>query len=98
MGEMDEIEYYRESSCLPSCYRSEFGASLQGPRIDNNITGPSTVTLILGYLSGRYEEKEQYLIYGLADFLASIGGYLGLLLGHSILDFYNIVLLAFKSK
>ena len=32
-----------------------------------------------------YVEKREYLTYDNNDFLADIGGYLGLLLGHSIL-------------
>ena len=40
---------------------------------------------------GSYEEKEQYLLYGLDSFIADIGGYLGLLLGWSLFSLYNEV-------
>ncbi len=38
--------------------------------------------------SGVHEEKEQFVIYTTNDFIADIGGYLGLLLGHSVLSVY----------
>ncbi len=36
--------------------------------------------------TGTYEVREQYFIYDGNTFIADIGGYLGLLLGHSILS------------
>ncbi len=40
--------------------------------------------------SGHFLRKEQYLMYGYDMFIADIGGFLGLLLGHSIWSMYNI--------
>ena len=34
--------------------------------------------------------QEQYLAYNLDSLIADFGGYLGLLLGHSILSFYDL--------
>ena len=34
--------------------------------------------------SGQYEVRDQYRIYDEGSFVADVGGYLGLLLGHSI--------------
>ena len=39
--------------------------------------------------NGQYEEKKEYLTYDTNSFVADFGGYLGLLLGHSILTFYD---------
>ena len=35
------------------------------------------------------EVKTEFLVYGRNDFTADVGGYLGLLLGHSVLSFYD---------
>ena len=35
--------------------------------------------------------KEQYIIYDPNSFVADVGGYLGLLLGHSVLSIYKVV-------
>jgi hypothetical protein len=61
--------------------------------ISDNVTW---ITFSLSYLSGRYTEKQQYPIYGISDLLSDFGGYLGLLLGHSILDVFDIGQLALK--
>ena len=42
---------------------------------------------------GQYEEKKQYLTYDNNNFVADFGGYLGLLLGHSVLTFYEWLVL-----
>ena len=41
--------------------------------------------LRLGYMNGRYEVRKQYPLYDINSFIADVGGYLGLLLGGSIL-------------
>merc|ERR1712207_47042 len=47
------------------------------------------LTLFLFYPSGRYEKVKQDYIYTQDDFIADVGGYLGLCLGMSILTFYD---------
>ena len=49
----------------------------------------STLSLKLFYNTGLYHIKEQYYTYGLNSFVADFGGYLGLLLGHSILSAFD---------
>ena len=36
-----------------------------------------------------YEEREQYIIYDTSSFIADVGGYMGLMLGVSIMSIYN---------
>ena len=36
-----------------------------------------------------YEEREEYLIYDEWSFIADVGGYMGLLLGYSLLSLCN---------
>ena len=38
-----------------------------------------------------YEEREQYVIYDTYSFIADVGGYMGLLLGCSLMSLYNDV-------
>jgi hypothetical protein len=40
------------------------------------------------YGSSRYMARKQYLAYDVQNLIADIGGYLGMLLGHSMLSFY----------
>ena len=42
------------------------------------------------YTTSQYMEEVQYYSYGLHDLIADFGGYLGLLLGHSLLSFFDI--------
>ena len=61
----------------------------------------SILSLKLFYNTGLYHIKEQYYTYGLNSFVADFGGYLGLLLGHSILsafDFGRDVFACIKDK
>ena len=50
----------------------------------------STLSLKLFYNTGLYHIREQYYTYGLNSFVADFGGYLGLLLGHSILSAFDL--------
>ena len=36
-----------------------------------------------------FEERKQYIIYDMDSFIADVGGYMGLLLGYSIMSLYN---------
>ena len=38
----------------------------------------------LWFISAAHEERQEYRIYDMDSFIADVGGYLGLLLGHSI--------------
>ncbi len=43
----------------------------------------------LYFASGRHLVREEYYRYGFNSFIADVGGYLGLLLGHSILSIFS---------
>ena len=49
-----------------------------------------TVQVLLQYEDGSYYLTEEYEDYDLSSFIADVGGYLGLLLGHSVLSYYYI--------
>ena len=55
---------------------------------DDWIGGGKTMITFLMFGTTYYERK-QFLIYGITNFVADFGGYLGLLLGYSLLAFYD---------
>ena len=92
----DEERFSRLSECKPSCRRNEYLARPVGKReklwdytwyyMDNYVQ------IWLYYGTSRVTVKEQYYTYGFDSFIADIGGYLGLLLGNSILGFYDTLI------
>ena len=42
------------------------------------------------YANGRYREGTQYYTYDVNSFFSDFGGYLGLLLGYSIVSFFDM--------
>ena len=71
-------------------------AAFGGLRINppNSRFSESTMRMRFFIFSDNFEEKTQYVIYDLNSLIADIGGYLGLLLGHSI---YSIIYRVVKS-
>ncbi len=47
------------------------------------------LTFYYYYGSGRYAKRTYYYSYDWNSFLADVGGYRGLLLGHSMMSFYD---------
>ncbi len=94
-----ENEIYAMTGCLPSCERTEYvlesledvSAKL-GNRV-NNVLGVSPGSRIFWlrfyFKSGKYGIKEEYLVYDENSFIADVGGYLGLLLGHSLYSMFG---------
>ena len=58
-------------------------------RIENSMLEKSRLDLFLTLYSPHADVKREYLTYDYNAFIADVGGYLGLLLGHSILSFYD---------
>ena len=49
------------------------------------------------FSSNTFQKTSQYLAYDIQNLIAEFGGYLGLLLGYSLLDFYDITRVVMKS-
>ncbi len=92
--ESDENSIYNLTSCLPACDYNEFrvtkpnameikkqGRAVQGTTLMLRITAPRS----------QYTLKDQYYVYDGNSLIADIGGYLGLLLGHSIFSIVSIL-------
>ena len=87
---MPEADIFNLTGCLPHCERDEIS-------LDDTPEGRSwsqgsgnTLHMIFLFEDGSYQLQEEYIVYDVDDFIADVGGYLGLLLGHSILSIYYI--------
>ena len=74
-------------SCWGPCEKYQF--SLQGDPAHCRWDGFGEFYLDLIITDRSYEEKEQYIIYDTGSFIADVGGYMGLLLGFSLLSIYQ---------
>ncbi len=75
------LNYFARVCLSSSCRESKKAA--------RNFTPPGTTNVEFWYDSNNYVEQTHYYAYGIRDLVADIGGYLGLLLGHSVLNFYD---------
>ena len=99
---MDENGIHGLTGCLASCNKDEFQAELSEIQVEEiesetgswgggwDVTEKRSLKVFIHFLNGRYEEKEQYIIYDSNTMIADIGGYMGLLLGYSLLSIYEI--------
>ena len=98
---MDENGIHDLTGCLASCNKDEYQTELSRMSVSkyekwcgffNECENGDTIVLqlYLYYANGRYEEKKQYLIYDYNSMIADVGGYLGLLLGYSLLSLYRV--------
>ena len=85
---MPEADIFNLTGCLPHCERDEIS-------LDDTPEGSSwsqgagnTLHMIFLFEDGSYKLQEEYVVYDVDDFIADVGGYLGLLLGHSMLSIY----------
>ena len=83
------------TGCKPSCTRMVY-ASKHVYTQKSNVLTEKTMTVTLEYASNRFLTREQYYTYDYPDLIADFGGFLGLLLGHSILSLYDNVLYLFS--
>ena len=90
----DDKTIYELTGCLGSCERHEY----QGLEYHRNDAvwqmcqgGNESCNLILRpEINDRsYDEKKQYVVYDFNSFTADVGGFMGLLLGFSILSIYD---------
>ena len=81
-----EAELLKHTGCLPDCERFEMSLQDVGP-----VTWPEEdpiMSLYFLFEDGSYSVGEEYIVYDTSNFIADVGGYLGLLVGQSILGLY----------
>ena len=83
----DENDIYEMTGCLAPCIKDQF--SLKLDPLKEQIGSPRCeVHFKFIMLDSSYKEEEQYIIYDKDSFIADVGGYMGLLLGSSLLSLY----------
>ena len=86
---------YDMTGCLSSCEKERYAVSLE-EQSDKQLKPASKyrysdVLVVFTIYERSYVEEEQYVIYDGNSFLADIGGFLGLVLGSSMLNIYDEV-------
>ena len=90
ISKLSERSIAERTGCLPSCKRNEFTVNILN-RIENPSDPIGYYKGYFYYVSGRYLEKSYYYVYDLFDLLADVGGYMGLLVGYSLLTVYDSI-------
>ena len=85
-----EVEIFDKTGCMPSCKRNEIRLDTVYETESQSYPYDPKVTLIFEYRDGMYNLNEEYLVYDFNNMVADIGGYLGLLLGHSMFSVYSM--------
>ena len=75
------------AKCIPGCKRMEYTSKLLYQTKDPTLT--DKWILRIHFYRDKFPVKEQFYIYGIPNLIADFGGYLGLLLGYSLLGFYD---------
>ena len=91
LNRLEEREIFEMTGCMPGCFQSriELVTNYQDDMIDD---GKRVAKIILYYNRGEHDLWEEYYIYNWGSFIADVGGYLGLLLGSSVLSMYHIII------
>ena len=84
----DENDIYDMTGCLSSCTKDQYSLTVD-PLISKwEYKSKCQVHLEFIMRDSSYKEEEQYIIYDVNSFIADVGGYMGLLLGSSLLSLY----------
>ena len=91
LNRLDEREIFEKTGCMPSCLKSKIKLV---PEYNNDMINDhrKVARLSFVYPRGEYDLVEEYYIYNLGSFIADVGGYLGLLLGSSLLSMYHTMI------
>lgn len=95
LEQADGNDIYDMTGCMSSCVKDQYILSADPPKRDSayQYRGdiPCELHLQLRMMDSSYKEEEQYVIYDGVSFIADIGGYMGLLLGSSLLGIYMAI-------
>ena len=89
LNRLDEKEIFEMTGCMPGCSKSkiELVTTYQDNMRDDD---KNVAKFSFSYNSGENDLWEEYYIYNWGSFIADVGGYLGLLLGSSVLSMYHM--------
>ena len=83
--------------CIPACKRIEYSTKLERVLKEEHRITDDKLEIQIYFNRDKFPVKEQYYIYDGANFIADFGGYLGLLLGYSLLAFYDTLVELIKT-
>ena len=92
---LDEETIFKVTGCMPCCTRNEISAKLVSTDIiDKNHQYyykdvDNYLIMMFYYANNKIRVKEEYYTYDISNLIADFGGFLGLLLGYSILGLYD---------
>ena len=75
--------------CIPACKRIEYSTKFESSFKGEPSIADDKLEIQIYFNRDQFPVKEQYYIYDGANFIADFGGYLGLLLGYSLLAFFD---------
>ena len=96
LEEADGNKIYEMTGCLSSCEKDQYSITAE-PIIRedalNSWTSPLACQVHFEFImqESSYHLEEHYHIYDAASFYADVGGYMGLLLGSSLLGIYMLL-------
>ena len=93
MFDADHIE--KALHCTPACKRIEYSAKPFSVIRDPTMTDKLEVEIY--FAKDKFPVNEQYYTYDGTSFIADFGSYLGLLLGYSMLAFFDTLMHLFKT-
>ena len=92
LEQADATKVYQMTGCYCSCEKDKYEVSLENwSDFMSRRKKYSEVLFTFTIYERSYIEEEQYIIYDEISFLADIGGFLGLILGSSMLNIYDEV-------
>ena len=92
LEQADATEVYEMTGCFSSCEKDKYDVTLENWSEDTSYKNTYSQALFVFTIYERsYIEEEQYVVYDSNSFLADIGGFLGLILGSSMLNVYDEV-------
>ena len=84
----DENDLYEMTGCLSPCEKDQYSLAVDPLTSKYEFYYRCQVHLEFKMLDSAYKEEEQYIIYDMGSFIGDVGGYMGLLLGSSLLSLY----------
>ena len=87
----DVNEIYGMTGCLSACEKDEYAMWVDPAEkvVNDHHSGKCEYHVRFQITQTSFKEEEQYVIYDTDSFFADIGGYMGLLLGCSLISLYN---------
>ena len=88
----DAETVYEMTGCLASCEKFEYEISGYSVELSSKSRVPRRIcdlTLGLEMNDASFEEKKQFFVYDFNSVVADVGGFMGLLLGFSMLSIYG---------